>query len=437
MSVVLTQNNLSQLANDWQDLFERAKCSHVFISYEWMAEWWHQWEAGHELFAIAVRDANERLIALAPFCVRIPKNRLAGARVLAFIGSKYVASDHLDILVEPGSEDLAIQEIVRTLLSHREKYDYIELADCDADSATLAELRCQLKTAGLSEDTTSRPERPYALLAPDFDQFLSTIGASVRYNFRRRLRNFQRAGRVEVICLVENSAIRKHFVDLMRLHRMRFDQIGRVSSFRDNQLLEFHTRLLKRMAGRPWPRLYLLQMDGQTVASLYGFSVGSRFCFYQSGMDPQWSKLSPGLLMIGCSIEHIIKTGHNEFDFLRGMQSYKLHWAKHRRKAVTVRFFDGRPKGLGMLLFLRLRRRAAGIKKGLSRASGRLWQQIIASPKASAVRPLPSTHSGCGQTKGPDKYLALASKMLSGVPGRLAAVLLALNGKLAAPNHRH
>ncbi len=362
VSVVLTRNGLSQLASDWQDLFERAKCSHVFLSYEWMAEWWDQWGAGHELFSIEVRDANERLIALAPFYIRTPKNRWAGARVLAFIGSDYVASDHLDILVEPGSEDLAIQEIVRTVLSHRKHWDYIELADCDADSATLAELRCQLKTAGLREDATCRPERPYAALAPDFGEFLSTIGASVRYNFRRRLRNFQRAGRVEVICLAENSAIRKHFIDLMRLHRMRFDQIGKLSTFRDNQLLEFHTRLLERMASRPWPRLYLLQLDGQTVASLYGFSVGSRFSFYQSGMDPQWSKLSPGLLMLGCSIEHIIETGHNEFDFLRGTQSYKLHWAKYRRKAVTVRFFDGRPKGLGMLLFLRLRRRAARIR---------------------------------------------------------------------------
>jgi CelD/BcsL family acetyltransferase involved in cellulose biosynthesis len=367
VSVVVTRNSLSQLASDWQNLFERTNCSHVFLSHEWMVEWWDQWGAGHELFAIEVRDANERLIALAPFYVKIPKNRWAGARVLAFIGSEYVASDHLDILVEPGSEDLAIQEIVRTVLSHRKEWDYIELADCDADSATLAGLRSQLKTAGLREDTTSSAERPYALLAPDFDEFLSTIGASVRYNFRRRLRNFQRAGRVDVICLVENSAIRKHFVDLMRLHWMRFDQLGKVSSFSDNQLLEFHTRLLERMASRPWPRLYLLQLDGQTVAALYGFSVSGRFCFYQSGMDPQWSKMSPGLLMLGCSIEHIIETGHYEFDFLRGTQSYKLHWAKYRRQAVTVRFFDGRPTGLGVLLFLRLRRRAARIRRTIRR----------------------------------------------------------------------
>ncbi len=375
---VRTGNALSQLASDWQDLFERAKCSHVFLSYEWMAEWWDQYGGGHELFAIEVRDVNERLIALAPFYVRIPKNRWGGERVLAFIASKYVASDHLDILVEPGLEDLAIQEIVRTVLSHRKEWDYIELADCDADSATLAELRCQLKTARLREHATSRPERPYALLPPDFNQFLSVIGAGVRYNFRRRLRNFQRAGRVDVICLVENSAIRKHFPDLMRLHRMRFDQIDKASSFRDEQLLEFHTRLLKRMASRPWPRLYLLELDGQTVASLYGFSVGSRFCFYQSGMDPQWSKLSPGVVMLGCGIEHTIETGHNEFDFLRGTQSYKLHWAKYSRKAVTVRFFDGRPKGLGVLLLLRLWSGAARIKKALSRVSGRAWQLIIA-----------------------------------------------------------
>ena len=343
-----------------------------------MAEWWDHWGAGHKLFVIEVRDANERLIALAPFYVRMPKNRWVGARALAFIASQHVASDHLDILVEPGSEDLAIQEIVRTVVSHRKEWDYLELADCDADSASLAKLRFQLEAAGLREHETTRPERPYAVLPPDFDQFLSTIGASVRYNFRRRLRNFQRAGRVEVICLVENSAIRKHFADLMRLHRMRFDQVDKASSFRDDQLLEFHTGLLERMAGRSWPRLYLLELDGQTVASLYGFSVGNRFSFYQSGMDPQWTKLSPGMVMLGSSIEHIIETGHNEFDFLRGTQSYKLHWAKHSRQAVTVRFFDRRLKGLATLYLLRLRRRASRTKKALSTAGSRVWQQIIA-----------------------------------------------------------
>jgi hypothetical protein len=61
------------------------------------------------------------------------------------------------------------------------------------------------------------------------------------------------------------------------------------------------------MAGKMWPRLYLLGVDGRTIA-LYRFFVAGRFSFYQSGMDPAWAKANAGMIMLRCSIEHTIET---------------------------------------------------------------------------------------------------------------------------------
>lgn len=61
----------------------------------------------------------------------------------------------------------------------------------------------------------------------------------------------------------------------------------------------------------PAPRL----RRGKVIAALSGFSASKRFAFYECGMGPAWSRLSVGLVMMGCGIEEAIRTGHEEFDF--------------------------------------------------------------------------------------------------------------------------
>ena len=104
--------------------------------------------------------------------------------------------------------------------------------------------------------------------------------------------------------------------------------------------------MLGEAAARGWARLFLLRASGQTVAALYGFSIGSTFQFYQCGMHPAWLNLGVGQLIVGGSIHEAIRAGHAEFDFLRGDESYKAQWAELSRWTVTVRLFDRRPASL-------------------------------------------------------------------------------------------
>jgi CelD/BcsL family acetyltransferase involved in cellulose biosynthesis len=190
-----------------------------------------------------------------------------------------------------------------------------------------------------------RPARPYITLPASFDEFLAGLAHRVRKNFRRGLRALERLDTLRFVCITDNAEVQARFGEFLQLHRRRFDQLEKVSAFLDPSLQAFHAGLMKRLSGRSWARLYLLQVGNQTVAAIYGFAIGQRFAFYQSGMDPEWTKLSAGMVMLGCSIQQSVESGHQEFDFLRGTQSYKLLWAKQSRKAITARFFDGRFKG--------------------------------------------------------------------------------------------
>jgi CelD/BcsL family acetyltransferase involved in cellulose biosynthesis len=125
----------------------------------------------------------------------------------------------------------------------------------------------------------------------------------------------------------------------------------------------FHVDALKALAARGWARLFLLRVNGEAVAALYGFSLGKTFQFYQCGMHPGWTHQGAGQLMIGNSIDEAIRTGHADFDFLRGGESYKAEWAEQSRHTVVARFFDQRPASLGALAMFRAQSGLRRIKR--------------------------------------------------------------------------
>ena len=370
---LLTRDSLRELGGEWAALFDRSGCEDVFLSHGWMSEWWDHWGGSNQLYVVTVRESGGRLLAVAPFYIEQPRVAWS-ARVLSFIGTKGVASDHLDVLVEPGFEQATIPAIVGAVLADRGRWDYIELADAEAGSSTFKLLCDQFTQAGLREHLTERPIRPYAELPANFDDYLMGLASAVRYNFRRRVRNLQRLGAVQFVCLRDYNEILARFPDLVRLHGLRFDHRKEYSAFLAPVAQTFHASLLGGRALRSWPRLFLLQVGVQTVAALYGFSIGKRFSFYQSGMDPAWAKSSVGLVLLGFCIQHMISSGHRQFDFLRGTPTYKLQWAKCGRPAVTARFFDHRLKGRLVLTRLQLRDWASRVKRGLRRALAGLYR---------------------------------------------------------------
>jgi CelD/BcsL family acetyltransferase involved in cellulose biosynthesis len=341
---VRTDTELQQLQQEWMDLFYRIECENVFLSFDWMATWWSHWGKARRLFVVTVRHPTGRLIALAPLCITRPAVGMAGLRRLGFLADTWGGADYLDILLESGYETAALSEVMRVVIQHQREWDYMEFSDSNAVSPVLAQLRRQLKRLGMSEHVSTASECPYTALPDSFEQYLSKLGPNVRYNFRRRMKALEREASLAIIALESGAELRRCFGDLVRLHRLRSAQLHRKSSFLEPGVQAFHADVLQQMARRGWARLYVIQVCGGAVAALYGFSIGKKFLFYQSGMDPAWSRLSVGLVMMGWTIAEAIRNRHKEFDFLRGDEPYKFRWANSSRQTLTVRLFDRRPK---------------------------------------------------------------------------------------------
>lgn len=341
-----TTSELEQLSQEWQELFLRIGCRSPFLSAEWITSWWRHWSKHHRLFVISVRDGMGRLVAIAPFYVRLSRLGEWGPRALCFVASHHlIGSYHLNILVDPECEPAAVEAIASIVDRHRAEWDYVELSASDKTSPSLARLCHGLRSVGMTEKAVQTQTFMclYAELPSSFEEYLMGVGPNLRYNFRRRRRALEREG-VEFVALYGRSEIQKQFGELFRLHRLRFDQKQEHSNFLKPGVYEFHVDAMTRLAEARMASLFLLQVRGKAIAALYGFSAGKRFSFYQAGMDPAWSRLSVGLVMMGCSIEAAIRSGHDEYDFLCGVHPYKFQWANKVRHDGMTCLFDRRAR---------------------------------------------------------------------------------------------
>jgi len=84
-----------------------------------------------------------------------------------------------------------------------------------------------------------------------------------------------------------------------------------------------------------WLRLFVLKLNGGTVAALYGFMYGKKFYFYQSGFDLV-TPVQCRSRYYGLAIEAAIGDGAEEFDLLHGDEKYKSLWAKNQRDLVRM-----------------------------------------------------------------------------------------------------
>jgi CelD/BcsL family acetyltransferase involved in cellulose biosynthesis len=358
---VTSTEDFLALGPEWRQLLASGGHENVFLTFEWMFTWWRHFGRGQKLAAIVIR-AGGRVIGIAPFYLR---RQFRLAHCLTFLAGDHVGSDHLDVLAARGCEAAVVAQLASMLLARRRAWDYIELGEVGKDSLA-ASLGARLAAEGMTCEEAPASICPYAVLPSSFEEYLAGASANLRSNFRRRSRQIQDGGSVDFLVVAEPAAVEGAFSDLLRLHRLRFQQLGEDSAFLKAGVPEFHREALRALAAQGLVRLFLLQVNGESVAALYGFSSGRSFQFYQSGMHPEWAKYGVGLVTMGNTIREAIAAGHTIFDFLRGCEDYKSKWARLERLNLTLRVFHDHPAGVAVRLAFRaaqtMRRAAKALK---------------------------------------------------------------------------
>lgn len=85
------------------------------------------------------------------------------------------------------------------------------------------------------------------------------------------------------------------------------------------------------------PQVDFLLADGVPIAAMFQILCQRRTFLYNSGFDPRFREMAPGVVLLSHCIRAAIERGDVEFDFLRGQERYKYDLGAHDRGVYRVR----------------------------------------------------------------------------------------------------
>lgn len=111
---------------------------------------------------------------------------------------------------------------------------------------------------------------------------------------------------------------------------------------------DFIPEFMRLCAEKGWLRMGIAYLDLQPVAVQFWLVLHGKACIYKVAYDEKFSAFSPGSLLTGRLMQHVIDVDHvNQVDYLIGDDPYKKQWMSHRRERCGIVAYNPRSlKGL-------------------------------------------------------------------------------------------
>ncbi len=97
-------------------------------------------------------------------------------------------------------------------------------------------------------------------------------------------------------------------------------------AFMNQKRKRFFLEMARIFLQKEWLELLFLEANDAKLAALLNFKYRDIVYVYNSGYDPEFSRWSPGWVLISYSIQYAIEGGIKNYDFLRGNESYKYRF---------------------------------------------------------------------------------------------------------------
>ncbi len=318
VELLTASSGFDRLADEWDDLLQRAVIRSIFLSHSWQRTWWeHLGNGGLRL--IVVRDDAGQLTGIAPLFE--PE---ADARRLSFVGCVDV-SDYLDVIVDRKVADDAYQALWDFLSGpNAPAWDALDLCNIPDRSPTHTRLAELARSAGCTADVTVDEVCPVITLPGSWEDYLASLDKKQRHEIRRKLRRAEESAEVHWYVVEQDDGLEPDVESFIELHQK---STAEKEGFWDEPMKAFFRAMAARFAHAGWLKLYFIEFDGQRAATFMCFDHMNEILIYNSGYDPaRFANLSPGIVLNARLIEHAIQLGRARLDFLRGDEEYKFRF---------------------------------------------------------------------------------------------------------------
>jgi CelD/BcsL family acetyltransferase involved in cellulose biosynthesis len=319
-------------AADWNQLASAGISDTPFARHEYLSQWWStlggaEWSEA-ALILVSGWESG-RLIGLAPLF----RAKHEGRDAILLVGSIEV-SDYLDLIVRESD----LPAFVRGLLgSLRESPDWRHLPldwyNIPDFSPTPKVLQAEAENRGWDFRADVYLPAPHVTLKGDFDSYLAALDKKQRHEIRRKLRRASEGSLPARMRLVETEGQLESAIDAF-LELMGHDPDK--ARFLKPEMRE-HMREVMRLAFKNgYLHLSFLAVGDTNAAASLDFDYRNKLWGYNSGVNSEFTELSPGWVLLAHQIQWATEHGRSEFDFMRGNEDYKYRFGGVDRHVLRV-----------------------------------------------------------------------------------------------------
>lgn len=350
VSIVDDPSEFDRLGEIWNKVLSTSAVNYPFISFEWLSSFWKNYGKGGNLLIVTTSELPDAPPScIAPFMIA----KKAPFHVLQFIGTGL--SDYLDIFGN-GNLTNSISEIFSRLNSEK-GWDLIFLSDVLFDEGNAQDLMDAAKAVGWKTDHRLYTISPYLPIEGDWQQFLDSKSSNFRYTLKRREKRLQKEGLKLDIRFVASDMLNQQIINDMTMietNSWKFDAGSAKMQKKHDK--SFYQDFLMSFARNNWLNIWIGYLNDKPVAYLINFDFGGKIWFYNGAYDHSAEHYSIGSILTHYAVKDAFIRNKKEYDFLRGEEAYKSHWASRSRETFQIVFYKPTLYSfLGYILIFKLR----------------------------------------------------------------------------------
>ncbi len=335
IEVIDSQVGLSKLKNDWNDLLKKSRINNVFLTWEWISAWLKCFlNHRRKLFVIAVYSHGE-LLGAAPWYIEAYRLMGLNAKRIVTLGNPEGDADYLDVIIRKEKEKEVTHCIYDFLFKDAmTKWDLLTFTDIPAESLFLLYYLQQIENAGKYVEVSQGSFCPIVQLPTDWKSYISTLSSNRREQFNRHMKVLNGYGHVDYVCNNQKEEIEVNLAEFFSLYEKAWGEKTNVIKM----LIDAYCGIVNSDT----LRVELLKVDGRVAAGMVNLRYDKKLFMYLMATDKELvPKISVGNLLVGLSIKQAVEEGFEIYDFLKGVEQYKFHWANTGKRSLNVISYRG------------------------------------------------------------------------------------------------
>jgi CelD/BcsL family acetyltransferase involved in cellulose biosynthesis len=289
---------------------------------------------------VLVIKNEDSTVAIAPLIYRTVCKFGVVVRKIEFLESP---ADYNDLLL--GDQHPAhIEAIIEHLEKCKGDWDIVDLRSMRDPGHALSTLEAALEKSRLEYRILPEAHCPYLPIECNASEIIGRFSRSARRTLRNQQHRLDRMSseglRIRIIEHPEaEPLLLEKLISLEKLKRVQGKQIPPL--FADApDLFQF---LFDSLGPQGWLYAALMEIGKDAIAFQFGFRCGDSLWDYSTAYNADFSRLSPGTMLVPAILDYGHANGYREYDFLRGEEGYKMRWGTGVHQTWRVVIWNRRP----------------------------------------------------------------------------------------------